>query len=106
MARVQQKKLRVDDNADVEAWEWHRRPAADDVDGWLAAIDAGQVEPTDTTGSPELDLGQLDGVFDFAVVQVDAAGNRSDPASFPAWTAVPLDTTPPPAATGGVIENV
>lgn len=106
MARIQQKKLRVDDNMGVAVWEWYRRDAAGEVDSWLAAIDAGQVEPTDTTAEPQFDLGQLEGTFDFAVVQVDAAGNRSDPATFDAWQSVPLDTTPPPAATGGVIENV
>lgn len=103
MARMQAKKLKVDDAPGVSEWEWYRRDAGTDVTGWLASIDAGQEQPFQTTDVPEAAVPEVDGDYDFAVVQSDPSGNRSDPAIFAAWTAVPLDTTPPAAATGGVI---
>lgn len=106
MSRVQRKILKIDaDAAGVDAYEWHMRSAADDVAGWLAEIDAGNVPPDDTTDLPEWPIPEVEGDFDFAVVQMDDAGNRSDPASFSTWQAVSLDLSPPPPATGGVIEN-
>ena len=109
MSRVQRKRLRVnqvDSDQGVTAWEWYQREAAADVDNWLAQIDAGDVIAEITTDVPEYEIQNIEGEFDFAVVQMDDAGNRSDPSTFPAWMAVSLDLSPPTAATGGVIENV
>lgn len=106
MARVQRKQLSVDADAPgVDAYEWHMRDAGADVAGWLAAIDAGTEPPDATTSVPVWRMPEIEGDFDFAVVQMDDAGNRSDPASFPSWQAVSLDLSPPPAATGGAIED-
>lgn len=107
MARVQRKILKVDAAPGVDAFEWYMRDAVPDVAGWLASIDA--ADETDrfaVTSDPDVVLPEIEGDFDFAVVQMDAAGNRSDPASFAGWENVSLDTTPPNPATGGVIESV
>lgn len=107
MARVKRRKLTVDPAEGVTSWLWYSQEAGD-LGGWLQRIDAGQAENDlfATTEIPETTLPELDGKFDFAVCQGDAAGNISDPASFAAWTAVPLDTTPPAPATGGKIVDV
>ena len=104
MAKVKAKKLTVDLAPGVDFWDWYQRDAGTDVAGWLAGMDAGDV--TDrfaTTEEPEVDIPQVEGTFDFAVIQKDAAGNESDPATFGGWTAVPLDLSPPAQATGGAI---
>lgn len=105
MARLQKKKLRVDAVAGVDAWQWHMRTAAADVAAWLAEIDAGNESPFAETAVPETELPEIEGDFDFAVVQGDTAGNLSDPASFAGWQSVSLDISPPAPATGGVIED-
>ena len=106
MARVQNKKLKVDAAAGVDQWHWYQRVADANISEWLAEIDAGKFDPFDVTDIPEARLPEIEGEFDFANVQVDDAGNFSDPATFPEWTAVSLDLSPPPAATGGTIEDV
>jgi hypothetical protein len=106
MSRVQRKRLKVDAASGVDSWSWYMRDAAADVTGWLASIDAGQENPFDVTAVPEAEIPQVEGDFDFAVVQGDAAGNLSDPASFVGWQSVSLDISPPAPATGGVIESV
>ena len=106
MARIQKKKLKVDASPTTDTWEWYMRAAESDVAGWMASIDAGQESAFEISDLPEAEIPVVEGDFDFAVVQMDAAGNRSDPASFAGWQAVPLDTSPPPAATGGTIEDV
>ena len=103
MARIKQKKLKVDASPAADFWDWYQRDADPDLDTWLAEIDAGNETPFASTDVPEADIPAVEGTFDFAVVQRDAAGNTSDPATFPGWTAVPLDLSPPPPATGGVI---
>lgn len=106
MSRVQQKQLRVDPSPGTDEWRWYMRGAAADVTAWLAEIDAGNESAFDVTTAEVVVLPAVEGDFDFAVVQGDAAGNLSDPASFAGWQAVSLDTTPPNPATGGVIESV
>ena len=104
MAKIKRKKLTVDPNPGTDFWDWYQRDAAPDVDVWLASIDAGgTVEPFATTVNPEVDIPETEGTFDFAVIQKDAAGNESDPATFQGWIAVPLDLSPPSPATGGQI---
>lgn len=106
MSKIKQKKLVVDANPATDFWAWYQRDAAPDLDAWLAEIDAGNETPFETTSVPEANIPSIEGDFDFAVVQGDDAGNESDPASFPGWAAVPLDLSPPPPATGGVIVDV
>lgn len=106
MSKINQKKLIVDANPATDFWAWYQRPTAPDLDAWLASIDAGQETPFATTTVPEAQIPEVEGEFDFAVVQGDDAGNLSDPTSFPAWAAVPLDLSPPPPATGGQIVDV
>lgn len=103
MAKIKRKKLTVDPQPAADAWDWYLRDAAPDIDVWLASIDAGDETPFATTTVPEAQIPEIEGNFDFAVVQKDDAGNESDPANFPGWAAVPLDISPPPPATGGVI---
>ncbi len=103
MAKIQQKKLVVDPQPAADAWDWYFRPAQPAIDAWLAEIDAGNETPFATTTVPEALIPEVEGEFDFAVVQKDNAGNESDPATFPGWAAVPLDISPPPPATGGTI---
>lgn len=105
MSKIIEKKLVVDPDDSTDAWAWYQRTAASDVDVWLASIDAGNETPFAGTAEPEAPIPEVEGTFDFAVVQLDDAGNRSDPAIFPGWTAVPLDLTPPPPATRGRIIN-
>jgi len=107
MARVKRRKLTVDPAEGVTSWLWYSQPAGD-ITTWLSKIDAGQAENDRfaETDAPETTLPELDGKFDFAVCQADNVGNISDPATFAAWTAVPLDTTPPAPATGGKIVDV
>ena len=102
MAKIKRKKLTVDPNPGTEFWDWYQRDTAGEMATWLAAMDAGDV--TDrfaTTDVPEVDVPETEGVFDFAVIQKDAAGNESDPSTFAGWVAVPLDLSPPAPATGG-----
>ncbi len=107
MSKIKRKKLTVDPNPATDAWDWYQRNAGADVDAWLAGIDAGDTSDRfATTTVPEAEIPSIEGEFDFAVVQKDDAGNESDPASFPGWAAVPLDLSPPPPATGGVIVDV
>lgn len=106
MARIQKKRLKVDPATGVSTWEWFQRAAAPEVEAWLVEIDAGNVAPFDISAEPVIELPDLEGNFDFAVVQMDANGNRSDPETFETWVNAPLDTTPPDAATGGVLEDV
>lgn len=106
MAKIKQKKLVVDANPATDFWAWYQRDAAPDLDAWLAEIDAGNETPFATTDVPEAQIPSIEGDFDFAVVQGDNAGNESDPATFAGWAAVPLDLSPPPPATGGVIVDV
>lgn len=103
MAKIRQKKLVVDPQPAADAWDWYQRTSAPEIDAWLAEIDAGNETPFATTTVPEAQIPEIEGTFDFAVVQKDDAGNESDPASFPGWAAVPLDLSPPPPATGGRI---
>ena len=103
MAKIKRKKLTVDATPAADAWDWYQRDAAPDIDVWLASIDAGNETPFSTTTVPETQIPEIEGTFDFAVVQKDDAGNESDPANFPGWAAVPLDMSPPPPATGGAI---
>lgn len=103
MAKIKRKKLIVDATPAADAWDWYLRTAAADIDTWLAEIDAGNETPFATTTVPEVQIPEVEGDFDFAVVQKDDAGNESDPANFPGWAAVPLDMSPPPPATGGAI---
>lgn len=107
MSRINQRKLIVDPNAATTSWVWYvttKQNAADQLT-WLAEIDAGTLSAIAVTDVPEwvIDGALNEGDYDFAVVQADAAGNTSDPATFPAWAAVPLDIVPPPPATGGAI---
>lgn len=104
MAKVKAKKLTVDPAPGVDFWDWYQRDAASDVDAWLAAIDAGDKSDLFLeTDVPEAPIPQVEGTFDFAVIQRDTAGNESDPVSFAGWRAVPLDLSPPDPATGGAI---
>jgi len=104
MAKIKQKKLVVDLAPGVDFWDWYQRDAAADVEAWLAAMDAGdRTGLFDTTEEPEANIPSVEGTFDFAVIQRDAAGNESDPVSFAGWRAVPLDLSPPPPAEGGTI---
>jgi hypothetical protein len=103
MAKIRQKKLVVDPQPAADAWDWYQRTSAPEIDAWLAEIDAGNETPFATTTVPEAQIPEIEGTFDFAVVQKDAAGNESDPASFPGWAAGPFDLSPPPPATGGRI---
>ena len=106
MAKIKQKKLTADLAPGVDFWDWYQRDAAADVDVWLASIDAGgTVSPFATTEEPEVNIPSIEGTFDFAVIQKDSAGNESDPVTFPGWTGVPLDLSPPAPATGGLIIN-
>lgn len=106
MSKIVQKKLVVDPQPAADAWDWYQRDTASGLDAWLAEIDAGNETPFATTTVPEALIPEIEGIFDFAVVQKDDAGNESDPASFPGWAAVPLDLSPPPPATGGQIVDV
>ena len=104
MAKVKAKKLTVDAAPGVDFWDWYQRDAAPDVAAWISAIDAG--DSTDrfaTTDIPEASIPEVEGTFDFVVVQKDVAGNESDPMTFNGWVAVPLDLSPPAPATGGQI---
>ncbi len=104
MSKIKRKKLTVDLAPGVDFWDWYQRNTAGDMVGWLAGLDAGDVtERFATTDIPEVDIPEKEGVFDFAVIQKDAAGNESDPATFTGWVAVPLDLSPPAPATGGAI---
>jgi hypothetical protein len=104
MAKIKQKKLVVDLAPGVDFWDWYQRDAAPDVADWIGGIDGGDTaDRFATTEEPEVNIPQVEGTFDFAVVQKDTAGNESDPATFPGWTAVPLDLSPPAPATGGAI---
>ena len=104
MSKIKAKKLTVDLAPGVDFWDWYQRDAAADVDVWLASIDAGgTVSPFATTEVPDVDIPEVEGIFDFAVIQKDAAGNESDPATFPGWVGVSLDLSPPSPATGGAI---
>lgn len=106
MSKIKRKKLTVDQDLGTDVWDWYQRNAAPDVPAWLASIDAGNETPFASTVDPEAEIPPIEGEFDFAVVQKDAAGNESDPATFPGWTAVPLDLSPPPPATGGQIVDL
>ncbi len=104
MAKIKRKKLTVDPNPGTDFWDWYQRDTAGEMATWLADMDAGDI--TDrfaTTDVPEVDIPEIEGTFDFAVIQKDAAGNESDPATFQGWIAVPLDLSPPAPATGGQI---
>lgn len=104
MAKVKAKKLTVDASPGTDFYDWYQRDAAPDVAEWMALIDAGDV--TDrfaTTDIPEAAIPEIEGTFDFCVIQKDAAGNESDPATFGGWVGVPLDLSPPAPATGGLI---
>jgi hypothetical protein len=104
MAKVKQKKLTVDLAPGVDFWDWYQRDTAADMAGWLAGMDAGDTSDRfATTEEPEVDIPQIEGTFDFAVIQKDAAGNESDPTTVGSWTAVPLDLSPPAQATGGQV---
>lgn len=104
MSKIKRKKLTVDLAPGVDFWDWYQRDTAPDLDVWLASIDAGgTISPFETTEIPEVDIPEVEGVFDFAVIQKDNAGNESNPMTFPSWTAVPLDLSPPDPATGGQI---
>jgi hypothetical protein len=104
MAKIKQKKLIVDLAPGVDFWDWYQRDAEADVDAWLAAIDAGDKSNLfASTEEPEADIPQIEGTFDFAVIQRDVAGNESDPVSFAGWRSVSLDLSPPPPAEGGQI---
>lgn len=106
MARIKSKKLTVNADPAADSWDWYQRDAAADIDVWLATIDAGGIAPFGKSVEPEIEIPHVEGTFDFAVVQVDAAGNMSDPATFTGWISVSLDLSPPPAATGGLIVDV
>jgi hypothetical protein len=103
MAKIKRKKLTVDPNPGTDFWDWYQRDTAGEMAAWLASMDAGNETPFATTDVPEVDIPETEGVFDFAVIQKDAAGNESDPATFQGWIAVPLDMSPPAPATGGQI---
>ena len=104
MSKIKQKKLTVDLAPGVDFWDWYQRDAGPvAMDTWLASIDAGNETPFATTEVPEVDIPEIEGTFDFAVIQKDAAGNESDPATFPSWSGVSLDLSPPDPATGGQI---
>ena len=104
MAKIKAKKLTVDLAPGVDFWDWYQRDATADVAGWLASMDAGDTRDRfATTEEPEVNIPEVEGTFDFAVIQKDAAGNESDPTTFGSWTAVPLDMSPPDRATGGAI---
>lgn len=105
MAKIKQKRLTVDLAPGVDFWDWYQRDSAPDMAPWLASMDAGNETPFATTDVPEVDIPSIEGTFDFAVIQKDAAGNESDPATFTGWVGVPLDLSPPAPATGGQIVN-
>lgn len=74
---------------------------------FLARVDARLIEPTYRLPGDATEVfldGLEDGIYQFAAVQGDAAGNWSDPLQPPTWQNVPLDTNPPPALTGGGID--
>ncbi len=106
MSRIKSKKLTVNPDPAADSWDWYQRDAAADVDVWLASIDAGSVGPFGKSVEPEIEIPEVEGTFDFAVVQVDQAGNMSDPANSPALIGVSFDLSPPPAATGGQLVDV
>jgi hypothetical protein len=89
MAKIKQKKLVVDLAPGVDFWDWYQRDAAPDVADWIGGIDGGDTaDRFATTEEPEVNIPQVEG---------------TDPATFPGWTAVPLDLSPPAPATGGAI---
>jgi hypothetical protein len=91
MAKIKQKKLVVDLAPGVDFWDWYQRDAAPDVADWIGGIDGGDTaDRFATTEEPEVNIPQVE-------------GTESDPATFPGWTAVPLDLSPPAPATGGAI---
>jgi hypothetical protein len=107
MSRVKIRRLSVtaSTSADVVAYNWYVSAPSDAT--FLADVDAGTPSPFDVTVAPEafLDEGTLpEGVYQFAVVAEDGAGNTSDPYQAPAWVSVPLDLIPPAAPTDGVFE--
>lgn len=74
---------------------------------FLANVDSGAMPVAHRTQGTEWVLGEntLDeGMYQFAVVTEDEAGNFGDPYQHPAWVNVPLDLTPPGAAFGGGFE--
>lgn len=88
---------------------------ASDIQNFVAQVDAGAVAPlARIPGEPgeesQIILGENtgleEGTYQFAVVAQDSNGNFSDPLQVAAWTAVPLDLTPPPPPTGGGIAFV
>jgi hypothetical protein len=106
MSKIKRKKLTVNADPAADSWDWYQRDAAAGVDAWLASIDAGNETPFGTSVEPEIEIPEVEGTFDFAVIQKDDAGNESDPATFAGWIGVSLDLSPPPAATGGQLVDV
>lgn len=110
MSRVNERQLRWNAPSATDV-TGYRIYAVENIDEaiWLADVDAGRAE-ADRVGEVSGETWIIDlpneGVWSFAVVAVDDAGNTSDPHQSPAWVEVPLDVTPPDAPSGGVIESV
>lgn len=112
MSRVNEKQLRWDapSATDVTGYRIYAAEISD-MATWLAAVDSGNAEADRQATIPAIEEVWVidlpnEGIWSFAVVAVDDAGNTSDPHQSNAWVEVPLDVTPPDAPSGGVIESV
>ncbi|MGI9251833.1 MAG: hypothetical protein ACR2PR_11685 [Pseudohongiellaceae bacterium] len=107
MAKIRNRRLFVTPpNApDVVGYDWYHELASADNAQFLGDADNGNAanEPVRTTAPQYFpDLPEAD--YQFCVIVVDDAGNESDPFQHPGWVNVPLDVTPPPAASVGGID--
>lgn len=106
MAKIRNRRLFADPplDTDVIGYDWYVTAAGDDSVAFLAAADTGILTPAQRTTVPEYFPDQVEGDYQYCVIAVDDAGNESDPYQHPAWQSVPLDVTPPAAASGGGID--
>jgi len=107
--KVKRKRIAWDavDVADLAGYNVYVADAS--VEAFTDAVDAGSVLPVETVQTTSYVVSPNDriedGVKQFVVTAIDAAGNESDPLQAEAWKSVPLDRTAPPAPTGGVVES-
>ncbi|MGI9250204.1 MAG: hypothetical protein ACR2PR_03275 [Pseudohongiellaceae bacterium] len=106
MAKIRNRRLFITPpNADdIVGYDWYSELASADSTQFLADADNGNLTPEVRTTDPQYfpDLPEDD--YQFCVIVVDDAGNESDPFQHPGWVSVPLDVTPPPAASVGGID--
>lgn len=108
MAKIRNRRIFWDAPAaaDVIGYDVYVTDAADDSVAFLSMADAGSITPVAHVPGAEYFPDQVEGEYQYCVIAVDDAGNESDPYQHAGWQNVPLDVTPPDAASGGGIDFV